>query len=204
MLKRTPPPQPAGEREEGTEGPNGEWVPFRTNWKPSPHTWPPLAESWAQAQQASDLGRLRRDDPAVEAAPKAPEPAPAPPVPAPASPAPSETLVYPRPLFGSTPLPEPVFRPEVSANKSQPDVPPVQERPSRVSGAEAGATEEVSWALRPLAWINSGFETVASCAGSPGRWLAGPGGKTLLGVLGLLCLAGAVGLVVADWLGWTW
>ena len=40
--------------------------------------------------------------------------------------------------------------------------------------------------------------------GAPGRWLSSPRGKMLLGVTGITCLVGAVGLVALDWLGWTW
>ncbi len=60
------------------------------------------------------------------------------------------------------------------------------------------------WAWRPLVWINCAFAAIVALAGPPGRWLAGPAGRTTLGVVGILCLLGAVGLLVADWLGWTW
>jgi hypothetical protein len=59
------------------------------------------------------------------------------------------------------------------------------------------------WA-RPLVWCNTTFDTYLMRLGTPGRWLGGPGGKTLLGWTGLLCLLTAGGLFLCDWFGWTW
>ncbi len=193
LRKRTP-PQEAGEgAEEGSAGPDGEWVPFRSTWKPSPHTWPPLAESWAQAQKAPDKGRLRRDEPVVEPTrPTADAPgsglAQQSATPALTFPGPqAETLLYPRPQFGS--------REDAGSRRTGTEM----QDESAPQTPEAGAF----W-LRPLIWLDRGFESTTSWAGPPGRWLAGSVGRTILGVVGLLGLAGAVGLVVSDWLGWTW
>jgi hypothetical protein len=212
LRKRTPPLQTTAESEEDTKGPEGEWVPFRSSWKPSPHTWPPLAESWAQAQQGTDLGRVRRDEPASEpvlqpsqspargGTAKPTVPAIASPEVTPASPAamteaPSETLIYPRPLFGSA-SPDRPGRQEISETRTTPD--------ESAPDPDVGPPEEIFWPLRPLVWIDRGYEALVSWAGAPGQWLAGPGGKTLLGILGLLCLVGAFGLFLVDLLGWTW
>lgn len=45
---------------------------------------------------------------------------------------------------------------------------------------------------------------IAAWFGPPGRWLGSSAGRHLVGVTGILCLAGAVAWGVADWLGWTW
>jgi hypothetical protein len=188
MRKRTPPPQSTAGPEEGAEGGDGDWVPFRSSWKPSPHTWPPLAESWAQAQQSSDGARVRRDEPAVEPSKDA-KAAPAPTTAARPASAKSENIVYPRPLFGSSP------QPALSETRTlQTDIAPrVEEAPG-----------ELSWWLRTLVTINRTFDAAAARAGKPGAWLLGDRGRTTLGVLGVVCTVGALGLIVAGWLGWTW
>jgi hypothetical protein len=58
--------------------------------------------------------------------------------------------------------------------------------------------------LRPLLWINRVFDRTVGRLGRPGRWLRGAAGRTLLGWIGLLCLAGALALGVLDLLGWSW
>lgn len=58
--------------------------------------------------------------------------------------------------------------------------------------------------LRPLLWINRVFDRTVGRLGRPGRWLRGTAGRTLLGWLGILCLAGALVLGVLDALGWGW
>jgi hypothetical protein len=40
--------------------------------------------------------------------------------------------------------------------------------------------------------------------GPAGRWLKGKGGRSFLGFVGLLCLAGAAALAVVDGIGLTW
>jgi len=77
-------------------------------------------------------------------------------------------------------------------------------REEREPTPNTAATEDIFWPLRPLIWINNIFDRVVGCAGAPGRWLAGPSGKSLLGVVGLICLVVALGLFAFGWLGWTW
>ncbi len=239
LRKRTPPSQPTAGPEEGEEGPDGEWVPFRSSWKPSPHTWPPLAESWAQAQKTPEQARLRRDEP-VPTLDAAPPPAPARPavphaaeeppsplakpftiperpvvgppesdpepvVPPLGLPTATETLIYPRPLFGSTLEPPEPRDPMLPRAHSEPDhFTEGRPRPdTSTPRPDADSTEELFWPLRQLIWINNVFDQVVGRAGAPGRWLAGPSGKTLLGVLGVVFLLGAVALFLLGWLGWT-
>lgn len=189
LRKRMPPPT-----EQEAAAPTGDWVPFRSSWEPSPHTWPPLAESWAQAQKVPDQGRLRRDEPAVEAGhgEAALERRPVPSLAQPETP--SETLIYPRPLFG-TATAERLSPQSVPESRSRRETPAAE--PS------VGSTEEVFWLVQPVVWTNRVFEALVGWAGPPGQWLAGPGGKKLLGAVGVLCLIGAAGMIVADWLGWT-
>lgn len=209
-FRKQAPPQPPPEAEEPVSATDGDWVPFRSSWQPSPHTWPPLAESWAQAQKNPERARVRLDGPAVESARREvrPGPAPRPPeLPAPLArtaeasaepPAqvetPSETLIYPRPLFGSAPSEGPPSQAIAeSRNPAEASLPVPDSSPA----------QEVLWVLRPLVWINRTYEVLVGWAGPPGRWLAGPRGKTFLGLVGVLCLLGAVGLAIAGWLGWT-
>jgi hypothetical protein len=68
--------------------------------------------------------------------------------------------------------------------------------------APAPERRPLSGWLRPVLWVNRGFDACAGCLGAPGRWLRRPWGRTLLGLAGLLLLAGVVGWVVLDWMGW--
>jgi hypothetical protein len=79
---------------------------------------------------------------------------------------------------------------------------PVAEEPVPVSPAPE--RRPLPWGLRPVVWVNRGFDFCAGCLGAPGRWLRRPWGRTLLGLVGLLLLAGAVGWIVLDWMGWPW
>jgi hypothetical protein len=58
--------------------------------------------------------------------------------------------------------------------------------------------------LRPLVWINQGFDLLVAQGGPFGRWLSSPTGRTALGCGGLLLLAGALAWGLLDWIGWTW
>jgi DNA polymerase III subunit gamma/tau len=210
-------PEPEGLSETAEQG--EDWVPLRSSWKPSPHTWPPLAESWHQAQQGGpELPVVRRDAPvtpepqadptptaattmeqatpsaAIPVAPPRPAPAPEQHVKEPGRDEPRpETIIYPRPTF---PIPE-------NNGVTTSRLPEI-----KAGDAEAAPGEDdkeyTAWLLRPLVWVNSAFNGIVGLGGPPGRWLTGSAGKALLAVVGVLCLLAAVGLLTADWLGWTW
>src|SRR5438270_649809 len=57
-------------------------------------------------------------------------------------------------------------------------------------------------ALWPLVAVNRLFDGVTGVFGWPGLWLRTPGGRSLLGFLGLLLLAAGVARGVLDALGW--
>jgi hypothetical protein len=56
--------------------------------------------------------------------------------------------------------------------------------------------------LRPVLWVNRSFDRAAFNFGTPGRWLRQPGGRAVLGTVGMLLLAAAV-LVLLERIGWT-
>jgi hypothetical protein len=58
--------------------------------------------------------------------------------------------------------------------------------------------------VRPLLWLDHGFQTCMAPLGPVGRWLRGTAGRALLGWTGVLLLAAACGLAARDWFGWTW
>jgi hypothetical protein len=193
------------EASESPEQPE-DWVPLRSSWKPSAHTWPPLAESWQQAQKpGSDRPHLRRDDAMTEyETPANTESEESSAVPVATQDQAlddyadeagrSETILYPRPAF---PFKESYTR---SAQPTTDPEPTGDEAPAVPQEVNSG----VPWLWRPLVWINCAFAAVIALVGPPGRWLTGSTGRTMLGVVGIACLVGAIGLVVADWLGWTW
>lgn len=83
--------------------------------------------------------------------------------------------------------------------RSEPPLPSLEELVSPLPRRQRPAL----W-LRPLVWGNRAFDRCAGSLGPPGRWVSGQTGRTVLGLLGLLCLAAATALVAMDWTGWIW
>jgi hypothetical protein len=104
----------------------------------------------------------------------------------PPSPATSEQVATP-----DAAVPAPAPAPEPAAAGEPVPAPQRERRPLPV------------W-LRPVVWANRAFDHAAGWLGAPGRWLRRPWGRTLLGLSGLLLLAGAVAWVVLEWMGWPW
>lgn len=153
-----------------------EWVPLRSSWQPSEQTWQPLADSWQQART-----------------PRAPESEP-PPEPVPETPEPS---VAPENVFRFTPeTPEPASAEAPAA----PEPAPVLPQPDR--GLLEDLPASVSRRGGPLVWFDRLFMACLGPFGAPGRWLNHSAGRALLGGVGLLCLAAAVAVMVADGVGW--
>jgi hypothetical protein len=148
--------------------------PGEEQWVPLRSTWQPSPHTWGPLAQSWQQAQAARG---------------APPVPPPAAPP-----AQPPALAPEAASPPPIIRP-VSGF--------VQRRPEPTD-AEALAAPPVSRWLRPLVWCNRGFDALTAPLGAPGRWLRGRRGRTVLGAVGLLCLAAAVARAVADGIGWTW
>ncbi|OAI55205.1 hypothetical protein AYO44_00395 [Planctomycetaceae bacterium SCGC AG-212-F19] len=58
--------------------------------------------------------------------------------------------------------------------------------------------------LGPILWINRVFDAWTTRLGRPGRWLRSRHGRALLGALGILFLAAAIGCAILGVVGWTW
>ena len=113
--------------------------------------------------------------------------------------------------------PQPAFdlRPSPAVERTPPPVedkppPPIPAEPPTIlpppPAEEPLPTFEapLPFLLWPLFWITRGFDRCTAPLGSPGRWLRGPLGKTLLGWAGLLLIAVVGGIALHDWFGWTW
>jgi hypothetical protein len=83
---------------------------------------------------------------------------------------------------------------------------PIRSRPPthHSSGNEAAA--QGGWLRRlllfPLTAMNWTFDLYTLPFGPVGRWLRGSGGRSVLGVTGLILLAIAIGCGVVEWMGW--
>jgi hypothetical protein len=194
------------------------WVPLRSSWQPSAQTWKPLADSWEQARTTTEADPR---PPAPEHEPgvwgelagvSSPAPVPPPQAEAPPRPAWVEQPAVP-------PVPPPPAHPPYSASgepgeavvgvwsghedrRRADGVPPTPPAPARAPARQTGPGDP-AWAL-PLVWFNRAFDACLAPAGPLGRWLQGRPGRAALGAVGLLCLAGALALAVADGIGWTW
>jgi hypothetical protein len=56
----------------------------------------------------------------------------------------------------------------------------------------------------PLEWGNQFFDRCVGRLGKPARWLRRPSGRALLGWSGLMLLAGALALLLWDWIRIRW
>lgn len=156
------------------------WVPLSSTWKPSPHTWKPLAQSWQQP---------RATPPAQETPPRREEVAEAPPSPLPPPPRPAAVEVPPVPTVTAKAEAKPAARPSA---------------PSAAPPQAAGEPPLPGW-LMALVWFNVAFDVLLLPWGLPGRWLRRDGGgRSVLGLLGVLLLAASVALGALEWFGWTW
>ncbi len=173
-------PVPAEAAPQTPQGEEELWVPLRSTWQPSPQTWPPLADSWHQANGA------------------------APPI---ALPSPQLDLAPPREIKNSTPVSG------ASAFPSSPIPIPSGDRVERDTRAAVepqlslsveDAPVPVPFPLLPLLWFNQGFDACLAPLGVVGRCLCGRRGRQALGLIGLLCLAGALAIAVSAGMGWTW
>lgn len=202
-----------------------DWVPLRSSWQPSPQTWGPLAETWRQVQQGEAISEtiLRQDDPVgstdnlKDQCQAAVEPNrtinPFPTV------QPPKRYQPVKPVHQSqTGTNEPVKKAlptECRFKKPSTGVPsiPTPLTPGKVpvettsvsppSDQKPATPAEDRFAVRPLLWLNQGFDLMVGWAGPPGRWLTGFSGHTFLGYLGIVCLVGAVAMLTLDLLGWT-
>jgi hypothetical protein len=169
------PPQTAAERQTG--GRPEDWVPLTSSWRPSSRTWKPLTEAWQQAQ-GIDKETGRQGD--------------------------KETRRQgEEEISGENgPVSEPGSVGELE-NHSVPLVSLSPLLPVSLSLCPATPPEWTPWRLWPLVGFNAAFDLCLRPWGPIGRWLRGPTGRALLGILGLLCLTAAAALAAADWIGWT-
>ena len=164
----------------------GEWVPLQSSWQPSAQTWKPLAETWEHSRGG------------VPPRPTLPEPPMMPTTPRPSREMPDwrDNVIPPAP-----PGYEEMQRAALSAPKpTSPVAPPVVPVAPPVLPAPAARTPLV---LAPVVWFNKGFDLMLLPFGPLGRWFRGQSGRTALGTVGLLCLAGAIVLAVVEGFGWT-
>jgi hypothetical protein len=220
-----PPPAPSPPAVGTGKEEDDQWVPLRPQqgWQPSAHTWGPLAESWRMGQ-VDDLPPPAAN-PSREGPERTPPPVPPaslavglgpeggqeppgrpesvewpPPEPSPALPAdsaPAEERGVPEEDFSSwsPPLPSPV-----PAQPGQEEE--LVNLPAPPAEVPAPQGSVPAW-LGPLVWVNRGFEAGAHFLGPPGRWLASPSGRTVLGTAGLFALGMALVLLLLRGIGWT-
>jgi hypothetical protein len=148
-------------------------------------------------------------------APPATDPLPPPPVIDPRPPrSPAAELRRDEPALSSAVAVVEAPRPLTVAPSPRPDPAPawmVEDRGSRIEDRNAptglprsSILDPRSWVLWPLVGANRLFDRAVSRLGFAGRWMKRPWGRSLLGWVGLLCLAAAGVLLLLDWIGWTW
>ncbi len=123
----------------------------------------------------------------------------------PVAPPPIPEAARPRPIASvpATPLELPLLNPIPPAERTGvPILPQADPRRSGQAALMASRPAEASLWLRPFLWVNRSFDRAAFNFGSAGRWLRQPGGRAVLGAVGLLLLAAAT-LVLLDRIGWT-
>jgi hypothetical protein len=97
------------------------------------------------------------------------------------------------------------------AGEETPPTPPATARAPAQPPTPPAPPRTVTWRgpwperlLGPLVWLNRAWDACLAPLGGPGRWLSGPRGRSLLGYIGLACLAAAlVRAVTGGILPWT-
>ena len=186
---------PDAAQEKPAVGQPEDWVPLTSSWRPSSRTWKPLTEAWEQAQGidketarqgdretarqgGGETARQREQDTG------------------------GESRQISKPGLAAEPAAGP-FDP-VSLSPSLPVLLSSDElESSKRATPPAPAPEWTPWYIWPLVGFNAAFDLCLAPWGPIGRWLRGPTGRGLLGVLGLLCLTAAAALAAADWISWT-
>ena len=146
-------------------------------WVPLQSTWQPSAQTWKPLAETWEQTRG-----STPPRPVMPEP----------------------PMMSSwrenvIPPPPPGYE-ELQRAASPPSSPVVaEETPPQV----AAPPERTPLLLAPVVWFNKGFDLMLAPLGPVGRWFRGPTGRTVLGTVGLLCIAGAIGFGVLERFGWT-
>ena len=207
------------------------WVPLRSSWQPSAQTWGPLAKQWQEAQQAgqsapqehseNSVPPAHEERPVEEASPAADPTAAA------------QILALPigrgseardrgksqqdtaesveRPARHALPT---SWQVDAHANEQLEPLPslkallpPLFSAPSAPRPVESSPPADeppLSPLLWPLVAINATFDCCLLLLGPFGNPLRSRGGKSFLGVVGILCLLGTAALAAIDWFGWTW
>jgi hypothetical protein len=158
------------------------WVPLRSTWQPSAQTWPPLAESWHLANGGT-----------------APLTAPSPIL----TPRIDPTPTAPTKIEEATNNEPEATNNEQEAKSEEQPAPPASREQPRLSLSAEDAPARVPGLLLPLLWFNQGFDACLTPLGASGRWLCGSG-RSVLGFLGLACLAAAIAIALSAGMAWTW
>ena len=166
----------------------GEWVPLQSAWQPSAQTWKPLAETWEQSRGSAPPRPTLPEPPMMQTPARL----------APEMPAWRENVIPPPPP-GYEEMQRAAYSPPVRPNVPEDAPPAVQPAPP----APVAAPTRPSLALMPVVWFNKGFDLLLFPLGPVGRWFRGASGRTALGVVGLACVAAAIGLALAEGFGWT-
>ncbi len=181
----TPQSAPAGVEPSSPVADEAEmWVPLRSTWQPSAQTWPPLAESWHLANG----GMAPVTAPSPILTPRI-DPMPIAPV---KNEEPNDTNIEP----------ELTNKKQEAKSEEQPVLPTSREQP-RLSLSAEDAPPPLPGLLLPLLWFNQGFDACLAPLGAPGRWLCGSG-RSVLGFLGVACVAAAIAIAMSAGMPWTW
>jgi hypothetical protein len=144
-------------------------------WVPLSSTWKPSPHTWKPLAQSWQQPRTK---PAQEVPPSREEPV--------------EALA---------PKPPAV----VAAAKMEPLAPIVSKAPAPVPAMPVPQEPPPPGWMRLLWWCNVAFDLLLLPWGPPGRWLRRDGGgRSVLGIAGVVLFVAALGLTVLEWFGWTW
>jgi uncharacterized coiled-coil protein SlyX len=174
-----PSPVPTPAPEPAPEAPPQAPPTSEETWVPLRSTWQPSPQTWPPL---ADSWHQAKKAP--------PEPLPSPHL---------ETML-PREEPAETPAP--VSRSVLELDSS--DTPAVDALEPKESPPSEAAPASEPLLLLPLLWFNQGFDACLAPLGAPGRWLCGPRGRQVLGIVGLTSLAAAIAIAVHAGMGWTW
>jgi hypothetical protein len=97
-----------------------------------------------------------------------------------------------------------VSEPVPVSSPAKPQAAPLMKAPAVLARVGRRWPRWIAPVVWPVVWINRTFDNGTVPLGRAGRWIRSRQGRALLGALGLIFIAAAIGWTILSFVGWTW